>query len=71
MRLDEILQTLDWAGGQEQAVRIVTTAATEVIGIPTSVDRDVEAHEVYVRPLGVEDTEVAISLGAIRRVELL
>jgi len=71
MTYDEIVQILDWAGNQEQPVRITTTAQTEVIGIPTSVDRDVEAHEVYLRPVGQEDTEIAISLGAISLVELM
>lgn len=71
MRYQEIVQLLDWAGGQEQAVRITTTGATEVIGVPTSVDPDLEAHEVYLRPLGSDDTEIALSLGAISRVELL
>ena len=71
MTYEQIVQVLDWAGGQEQPVRITTTAATEVIGIPTSVDTDVAAHEVYVRPVGQDDTEIAISLGAIRSVELI
>jgi hypothetical protein len=70
MTYEEIVQVLDWAGGQEQAVRITTTAATEVVGVPTSVDTHVTAHEVYLRPLGLDDTEIAISLGAIRAVEL-
>lgn len=71
MTFDEIVQVLDWAGNQEQPVRITTTARTEVIGIPTSVDRDLAAHEVYLRPVGQEDTEIAISLGAIHIVELI
>ncbi|HEX9754964.1 MAG TPA: hypothetical protein VGA42_04620 [Gemmatimonadales bacterium] len=71
MTYEQIVQVLDWAGGQEQPVRITTTAATEVIGIPTSVDTDVAAHEVYLRPVGQDDTEIAISLGAIRSVELI
>lgn len=71
MTYEQIVQVLDWAGGQEQPVRITTTASTEVIGIPTSVDTDVAAHEVYLRPVGQDDTEIAISLGAIRTVELI
>lgn len=72
MTYEEIIELLDWAGGQEQAVRITTTAATEVVGIPTSVDTEVTAHEVYLRPVGQDDdTEIAISLGAIVSVELL
>lgn len=71
MTYEEIVQVLDWAGGQDQPVRITTTAATEVVGVPTSVDTHPAAHEVYLRPLGIDDTEIAISLGAIRSVELV
>jgi hypothetical protein len=39
--------------------------------VPTSVDTHVTAHEVYVRPLGADDLEIAVSLGEIQRVELL
>jgi hypothetical protein len=71
MNYEQIVQVLDWAGGQEHPVRITTTAATEVVGIPTSVDTHITAHEVYLRPMGQDDTEIAISLGAIRSVELI
>lgn len=71
MTYEQIVEMLDYAGGQEQAVRITTTAAAEVVGVPTSVDTHPTAHEVYLRPLGVEDTEIAISLGAIQAVELM
>ncbi len=71
MKYEEIVEMLDWAGGQEQAVRITTTEATEVVGIPTSVDTHVTAHEVYLRPVGRDDTEIAISLGAIASVQLI
>ena len=71
MRYDEIVQALEWAGGQQQPVRITTTSATEVTGVPTTVDTHVTAHEVYLRVPGGEDLEIAISLGAIDRVELL
>jgi hypothetical protein len=68
---EQIVEMLDFAGGQEQMVRITTTDATEVLGVPTSVDTHITAHEVYLRPAGIEDTEIAISLGAIRSIELL
>jgi hypothetical protein len=71
MTYEEILELLDYAGGQEQPVRITTTGATEVIGIPTSVDRDLAAQEVYLRPVGQDDTEIAISLGAIESVQIV
>ena len=57
--------------GHEQAVRITTTDRTEVVGIPMSVDTHVTAHEVYLRPAGSDDTEIAVSLGAIEAVELV
>lgn len=71
MRYEEIVQVLSWAVGQEQRVRITTTAATEIVGVPATVDTDVAAHEVYLRVLGEDDTQVAISLGAIQKVELM
>lgn len=71
MRYEQVVEMLGWAGGQEQAVRIRTTDDTEVVGVPTSVDTHITAHEVYLRPLGAEDTEIALSLGAIRSVELI
>jgi hypothetical protein len=52
-------------------VRIVTRDGQEVTGIPTSVDTHVTAHEVYLHPSGDDTTEIALSLGVIRQVELL
>jgi hypothetical protein len=71
MEYEEIVRVLTWAGGQLQPVRITTTSETEVTGIPTTVDTHVTAHEVYLRVPGEDDVEIAISLGAIDRVELL
>jgi len=71
MRYEEIVSLLGYAGGHEQAVRITTEDHTEVVGIPTSVDTHVTAHEVYLRPRGIDDTEIAVSLGAIRDVQLV
>jgi hypothetical protein len=71
MTYEEIVSLLGYAGGHEQAVRIMTTAQTEVIGIPMSVDTHVTAHEVYLRPTGSDDTEIAVSLAAIEKVELV
>lgn len=70
MRYEEIVELLRWAGGQDQAVRITTRSATEIVGIPTSLDTHVTAHEVYLRPEG-EDGEIALSLEEIDRVELV
>lgn len=72
MTYEEIVSLLGYAGGHEQVVRITTTARTEVIGIPMSVDTHVTAHEVYLRPAGNDDsTEIAVSLAAIEAVELV
>jgi hypothetical protein len=36
-----------------------------------SVDTHVTAHEVYLRPTGADDMEIAVSLAAIETVELV
>ena len=71
MTYEEIVSLLGYAGDHERAVRILTTGRTEVIGVPTSLDTHVTAHEVYLRPPGSDDTEIALSLGAIEAVELV
>ena len=71
MTYEEIISLLGYAGGHEQLVRITTRARTEVVGIPMSVDTHVTAHEVYLRPAGDEETEIAVSLAAIEAVELV
>jgi hypothetical protein len=71
MRYEEVLALLSYAGDHGHAVRVTTDDAAEVVGVPTSVDDHITAHEVYLRPAGAEDTEVSISLGTIRGVELL
>jgi hypothetical protein len=71
MNYDQIVSLLGYAGDHDQPVRIRTTAKLEVVGVPTSVDVDVTAHEVYLRPAGAEETEIAVSLAAIESVELV
>ena len=71
MTYEDIVQVLGYAGGHERAVRIMTTNRTEVVGVPMSVDTHITAHEVYLRPAGSPDTEIAVSLGAIEAVELV
>ena len=70
MTYEAIVETLGYAIGNEQMVRIVTTAGTEVQGFPTSLDTHLTAHEVYLLPAGDDDTEIGINLQAIERVEL-
>ena len=71
MTYDEIVSLLGYAGDHDQPVRILTTDRTEVVGVPTSVDTHLTAHEVYLRPPGAGDVEIALSLGAITAVELV
>jgi hypothetical protein len=71
MTYEDIIALLGYAGGHEQLVRITTRARTEVVGIPMSVDTHVTAHEVYLRPAGDDETEIAVSLAAIEAVELV
>ena len=71
MTYEDIVALLGYAGGHDQLVRITTTTQTEVVGIPLSVDTHVTAHEVYLRPVGDDETEIAVSLAAIQEVELV
>jgi hypothetical protein len=70
MQYEAIVEVLDYATGHEFPVRITTTDDREVIGVPTSVDRDPGAHEVFLHPTGASDVEIAISLSQISRVEI-
>ena len=71
MTYEEIVALLGYAGGHDQLVRITTRTQTEVVGVPSSVDTHVTANEVYLRPAGDEETEIAVSLAAIEAVELV
>lgn len=71
MTYEQIVAVLGYAGSHERPVRIVTNNRQEITGIPTSVDPHVTAHEVYLHPVGDESTEIAMSLGVIREVELM
>lgn len=71
MTYEEIVAVLGYAGGTDQPVRILTTNQMEVVGVPTSLDTHITAHEVYLLPPGSDETEIAVSLGAIQSVELM
>jgi len=71
MRYDEVVSVLGYAGDHDQPVRVTMADTTEVVGVPSSLDTHIAAHEVYLRPLGIEDTEIAVSLGEIQQVDLL
>ena len=68
MEYEAIVELLDYAGGHDQLVRIITTDGQEVVGIPTSVDTHPTALEVFLRPLGADDTEIAVRLTHIEAV---
>ena len=71
MTYDDIIAVLGFAGGHDRRVKVLTRDRTEIIGIPTSIDTHLTAHEVYIRPDGVEDTEIAVSLAQIEAVDLI
>lgn len=71
MTYEEIVSVLGYASAHEIAVRVVTTEHSEVVGVPTSVDTHLTAHEVYLKPVGDDETEIALSLGGIEKVELI
>jgi hypothetical protein len=68
---DEVLEMLGYAAGNELTVRIITSDGSEVIGVPTTVDPDETAHEVFLRPADAEDTEIAVALEGIASVEVV
>lgn len=70
MEYQAVIETLGWAAGHELPVRVGLTGGTSIVGVPTSLDIHPTAHEVYLRPIGDEDTEIALSLAAIQTVEL-
>ncbi len=71
MDLDAIVEVLRWANGQGVPVRLVLRDEREVVGVPTSVDLHVTAHEVFLRPEHHDETEIGISLGDITLAELV
>ncbi len=70
MDYEAIVELLDYAGGHEQVVRILTTDDQEVVGVPTSVDTHPTALEVFLRPVGAHDKEIAVRLTQIRAVSM-
>jgi len=70
MQYESIVELLSYATGHEQPVRITTLDRREILGVPTSVDGDPGAHEVYLHPVGADDVEIAVSLAQISRVDI-
>ncbi|HPF61325.1 MAG: hypothetical protein KC544_08180 [Gemmatimonadetes bacterium] len=71
MQIDEIIEILGFANGNNRAVRVTLEDGTEVVGVPASVDLNLDAHEVFLKPSGDDQTEIGLSLGAITSAELL
>ncbi len=70
MTYEEIVEVLGYASGHELPVKLATADRQEVVGVPTSVDPGRTAHEVWLRPAGDPDMEIAVDLGAVTAVEL-
>ena len=71
MQLDTIIEVLTFANSNDRAVRLVLEDGREVLGVPSSVDLEPDAHEVFLKPSGDDETEIAVSLGAIAEAELV
>ena len=71
MEYRTIVEFLGFAVGAERAVRITTTDGQTVVGIPNSLDEHPTALEVYLHPIGDDETEIVLSLTRIELVELI
>jgi len=71
MTWEATIETLGYAAAHDLRVRVITDDGAEFLGTPTSVDVHPASLEVYLRPLGQDDGEVAVSLARVSRVELL
>lgn len=71
MELDQILEVLTFANGNDRTVRLVLRDGREVTGTPSSVDAHPTAHEVYLAVGGDDDTEIGVALEAITHAELV
>jgi hypothetical protein len=71
MQIDAIIEILGFANGNNRAVRLVMEDGSEVLGVPSSVDLEPDAHEVFLKPSGDDATEIGVSLGAIASAELI
>ena len=70
MEYEAIVELLQYAGGHGRVVRVTTLDDQEIVGVPTSVDTHPTALEAYLRPVGVNDTEIAVRLTHIRAAAL-
>ncbi len=70
MELAAIVEVLRFANGNDKAVRLLMEDGTEVLGVPSSVDLELDAMEIFLKPSGDDATEIAVSLGAVATAEL-
>ncbi len=71
MEFEAIVEVLRFANSNNHAVRLTLDDGTEVLGVPSSVDIELDAMEVFLRPSGDDETEIAVSLGAIHSAALV
>lgn len=71
MELAAIVEVLRFANGNDKAVRLLMEDGTEVLGVPSSVDLELDAMEIFLKPSGDDATEIAVSLGAVATAELV
>jgi hypothetical protein len=71
MEIEEIIEVLGFANGNNRAVRLTMEDGTEVFGVPSSVDLHPTAYEVYLKPFGDDITEIGVSIGAISTAEMV
>jgi hypothetical protein len=71
MKFDSIIEVLRYANSNDKPVRLILDDGTEVLGVPSSVDLEIDALEVFLRPSGNDETEIAVSLGAVTQAELV
>lgn len=71
MEFEAIVEVLGFANSNNKAVRLILNDGTEVLGVPSSVDLEADAMEVFLRPSGDDETEIAVSLGAVTSAELI
>jgi hypothetical protein len=71
VQTEAIIEVLGYANGHLRPVRLRLRDGSEVTGVPSTVDVDPAALEVFLHPEGDDDTEIGISLAAIISAELV
>jgi len=72
MSPEAIIEVLGYANGTSAPVRLMLRDGSELIGVPSSVDTHVAAHEVFLMSSDEDDEmEIAVSLATILSAELI